>query len=62
MDQSSGSGIFPGPVGEEPELEVGMLGFSPPLLGLRQKGFGLFWHSSQANEIWFSLGFGDALL
>lgn len=57
MGQRSGRGTFPGPVGEEFELEVEMLGFSPQLLGLRQKGFG-----PGKKEIWFSLGSGDALL
>lgn len=40
MGQRSRRGSFPGPVGEEPELEMEMLGFSLQLLGLRQKRFG----------------------
>lgn len=34
--QAPGMGTFPGPVGEEPELEVEMLGFFLQLLGFRQ--------------------------
>lgn len=39
-----GQGDFPRACREEPELEVGMLGSFPRLLGLRQKGFGPVWH------------------
>lgn len=62
MGQRSRRGTFPGPLGEEPELEVEILGFSPQLLGLRQWGLTQYGTRSQANEIWFYLGSGDALL